>query len=231
MKSEFQLKVCPIEGSQWQHSEREFRQIFLTCRDNKEQQINVELHFQSWDISVLLPNPYRCFQIHSLCAVRRGRAERNCSPAFLRTVPTKPERRQKLSSSIISSERKPPLVCLSGRTARNETHVCPTQCPLCGVGRGASRRLQAARLLRAVVWIYRHFQRWEEGIQRWRRELVFTRCLNVTQETFNHRRHEDMRGQGRFISAFTSTPRWVSDRAVKRWSRLCLSLSFCSLPV
>ena len=142
-----------------------------------------------------------------------------------------PERRQKLSSSIISSERKPPLVCLLGRTARNETHVCPTQCPVCGVGRGASHRLQASRLLRAVVWIYRHFQRWEEGIQRRRRELVFTRCLNVTQETFNHRRHEDMRGQGPFISAFTSTPRCVSDRAVERWSRLCLSLSFCSLPV
>lgn len=115
----------------------DFRHIFLTCRDNKEQQINVELHFQSWDISVLIPNPYRCFQIYGLCAFRRGRAERNCSPALLRTVPTKPERRQKLSFSIISSERKPPLVRLSGRTARNETHVCPTQCPLCGVVTGS----------------------------------------------------------------------------------------------
>lgn len=69
--------------------------VFLTCCDNKKQQTGVELHFQSWDISVsetlLIPDPYRFFQIYSACAIwwaTRAKCEK-WSPVFLRTVPTR----------------------------------------------------------------------------------------------------------------------------------------------
>lgn len=73
---------------------------FLTCCDNKKQQTDVELHFQSWDISVsetlLILNPYRVFRFYDEDETNRAKHEK-WSPVFffpLRTVPnqTKTER-------------------------------------------------------------------------------------------------------------------------------------------
>lgn len=90
----------------------------LTCCNNKKQQTGVELHFQSWDISVI-PNPYRFFfLVYSICALWRGqacRAKRKLISSFPADSPNNTERRQKLSFSIISSIRKP--LCCQGYSA------------------------------------------------------------------------------------------------------------------
>ncbi len=39
-----------------------------------------------------------------------------------------------------------------------------------------------------------------------RRGLLFTQHVNASQETFNHRRQRDMRGQQQFISILTLKP-------------------------
>ncbi len=119
MKYQFQLK----NGSNTKFSDNkrsrlhneiyrvQRRTVFLTCCDNKKQQTSVELHFQSWDISVsetlIIPNPYRFLSDSQyLCVMMRTsepRKMRKMISSFPADSPNKTERRQKLSFSIISS--------------------------------------------------------------------------------------------------------------------------------
>lgn len=85
---------------------------FLTCCDNKKQQADVELHFQSWDISVsenlLIPNPYRLFRFTIICALwgvayatTKPRKTKNWSLVFLRRLQSQRKRRGVRSETFL----------------------------------------------------------------------------------------------------------------------------------
>lgn len=157
----------------------------LTCCDNKKQQTDVELHFQSGDISFIL-HPYR-FTGSLRCDEDEQQRKVQFSP---RTVPTKTGVRDFPSPSLPPNGNRR----CQGRSLLNETHVCPV------MYRRVDTEVRAASgLLRWILW---HLRRLQERIQ----HLGFYARLISCTGNLHRRTHEDMRGRRHFI---TSAPHRV----------------------
>lgn len=171
---------------------QQFTAEVLTCCDNKEQQAGVELHFQSWDISVsetlLIPNPYSS-DVQYLCVMmtsepRRAKKFISSFPAS-RAVPAKRRGvRNFPSPSFPSNGNRRAVRGTAQHGHLNELHVCRTVLLVMWDGQRFFVRPRACSV-RQFVWFKRTFPK-----MRGRNPVVaagswFLRtCLNATQETF-----------------------------------------------
>jgi len=102
----------------------------------------------------------------------------------------------------------------AARSHRNELHVCRTACP-CNVGLTEGFNVRPRGGFSGLVRFNQNAistqdERKESSGPR--RELLFTHTRKRNTGNLYRRRHGDMTGRGQFISAFTLTPHWVSDR-------------------